>query len=54
MSRRMKQFLTVLVVSVALAASGCASITGPSSGDGCTGTQNSGTCSDTGTQNSGT
>ncbi len=54
MSRRIKQLAAVLVVSIALAASGCASITGPSSGDGCTGTQGSGTCADTGTQGSGT
>jgi hypothetical protein len=53
MSRRVKKLAAVFVVCVALAASGCASVTGPSA-DGCTGTQNSSTQCLDGTQNSGT
>ena len=52
MARRVKQLAVVLVVTIALAASGCASVTGPS--NSCTGTQGSGTCVDSGTQGSGT
>ncbi len=52
MTRRIKQLAVVLVVGLALAASGCASVTGPS--NTCTGTQGSGTCVNSGTQGSGT
>jgi len=54
MSRRVKKLAAVFVVCVALAASGCASVTGPSSGDACTGSQNSSTQCLDGSQNSGT
>ena len=54
MSRRVKKLAAIFVVCAALAASGCASLTGPSTGDGCTGTQNSSTQCLDGTQNSGT
>jgi len=53
MSRRVKKLAAVFVVCVALVASGCASVTGPSA-DGCTGSQGSQTQCLDGSQNSGT
>jgi hypothetical protein len=43
MSRRIRMLTAVLLTSLVLGASACASVSGPSFDD-CTGTQSSGTC----------